>query len=53
VNARNGQPYFYDVNALSNFVADAEEIIGFEPLHNLVDFIEQRARKANRSPSLV
>ena len=43
VNARDGMPYFYDVNALSNFVADAQDVIGFDPFVNLVDFIEQKA----------
>jgi hypothetical protein len=37
VNARNGLPYFYDVNALSNFVANAPEVIGFDPFVDLVD----------------
>jgi D-alanine-D-alanine ligase-like ATP-grasp enzyme len=43
VNARDGLPYFYDVNALSNFVANAEETIGFDPFVNLVDFVLERA----------
>lgn len=43
VNARDGQPYFYDVNALSNFVADAPNVIGFDPFVDLVDFIVERA----------
>src|SRR5229473_4368242 len=30
---------FYDVNALSNFVTDAERIVGFNPYKVLVDFI--------------
>jgi hypothetical protein len=29
VNDRDGHTYFYDVNALSNFVTDAERILGF------------------------
>jgi D-alanine-D-alanine ligase-like ATP-grasp enzyme len=44
VNARNGKPTFYDVNALSNFVADAPNVIGFDPFVNLVDLIVERAR---------
>jgi hypothetical protein len=39
VNARDGLPYFYDVNALSNFVANAPEVIGFDPFVELVDFL--------------
>jgi len=42
VNARDGLPYFYDVNALSNFVADAPAVIGFDPFVNLVDYILER-----------
>ena len=43
VDARTGEPTFYDVNALSNFVADAPNVIGFDPFVNLVDLIERRA----------
>lgn len=43
VNARDGQPYYYDVNALSNFVADAPRVVGFDPFPRLVDFILERA----------
>ena len=43
VNARDGQPYFYDINALSNFVADAPHVIGFDPFVDLVDFIVECA----------
>jgi hypothetical protein len=43
VNARDGLPYFYDVNALSNFVADPVETVGFDPFVDLVDFVLERA----------
>ena len=43
VNARDGCPYFYDVNALSNFVADAPDVVGFDPFVDLVDLIVTRA----------
>ena len=43
VNERDGLPYFYDVNALSNFVADAPAVIGFDPFVNLVDLVVERA----------
>ena len=42
VDDRDGQHYFYDINALSNFVADAPNVIGFDPWVNLVDYIEAR-----------
>jgi hypothetical protein len=43
VDARTGAPTFYDVNALSNFVANAAEIVGFDPFEQLVDLIAERA----------
>jgi hypothetical protein len=42
VDDRDGKPYFYDINALSNFVADAPNVIGFDPWTNLVDYLEAR-----------
>ena len=43
VNERDGEIYFYDINALSNFVADAPQVIGFDPFPRLVDFLLERA----------
>ena len=43
VDARDGKANFYDVNALSNFVANAPEIVGFDPFVDLVEFILARA----------
>jgi hypothetical protein len=43
VNARTGKATFYDINALSNFVANAPEVIGFDPFVQLVDLIASRA----------
>ena len=43
VDDRDGKHYFYDVNALSNFVADAPNVVGFDPWTNLVDYLETRA----------
>lgn len=40
---RDGQLYLYDVNSLSNFVANAPTVVGFDPFVNLVDYIEKRA----------
>jgi len=50
VDDRDGQHYFYDINALSNFVADAPNVIGFDPFAKLVDYLEARV---DGSPSLV
>ena len=43
INDRDGKVYFYDINALSNFVADAPTVIGFDPFPKLVDFLLERA----------
>jgi hypothetical protein len=43
INARTGSATFYDVNALSNFVANAPDVIGFDPFVQLVDLIAARA----------
>jgi glutathione synthase/RimK-type ligase-like ATP-grasp enzyme len=43
VDDRDGEAYFYDVNALSNFVADAPNVVGFDPFVDLVDLIVERA----------
>jgi hypothetical protein len=44
VDDRDGRLMYYDVNALSNFVADAVNVVGFDPFRRLVDYLEQRAR---------
>jgi len=44
---RDGGIYFYDINALSNFVADPVSVIGFDPTARLVDALAARlARRA-------
>ncbi len=43
IDERDGLPYVYDINALSNFVADAPQVIGFDPFSRLVDYLEARA----------
>ncbi|HEX4608816.1 MAG TPA: hypothetical protein VH092_11485 [Urbifossiella sp.] len=40
---RDGGIVYYDVNALSNFVADAVNVVGFDPFARLVDYLERRA----------
>ena len=42
VDDRDGKHYFYDINALSNFVADAPNVIGFDPWERFVDYIARR-----------
>ncbi|MFT3750421.1 MAG: hypothetical protein QM768_19050 [Agriterribacter sp.] len=43
IDDRDGSILYYDVNALSNFVADAENVIGFNPHSRLVDFLEVKS----------
>jgi hypothetical protein len=40
IDPRDGRPYFYDINALSNFVADAPRVLGFDPFARLADWLE-------------
>jgi glutathione synthase/RimK-type ligase-like ATP-grasp enzyme len=40
---RDGRLYFYDINALSNFVADPVRVVGFDPTERLVDALVARA----------
>jgi glutathione synthase/RimK-type ligase-like ATP-grasp enzyme len=35
--------YYYDVNATSNFVANAEAVVGFDPTARFADYIVRRA----------
>lgn len=53
INDRDGLPYLYDINALSNFVADAPRVIGFDPFVDLVDFIVTRAGSPAHATSAV
>lgn len=46
VDARDGQLYYYDINALSNFVADAPNVVGFDPFARLADWLEREAAAA-------
>jgi hypothetical protein len=43
VDRRDGALYYYDLNALSNFVADAPRVVGFDPFVRLVDYLETEA----------
>ncbi len=40
---RDGTRYYYDTNALSNFVADGKNVLGFDPFVKLVDWLENEA----------
>ena len=40
IDDRDGAPRFYDINALSNFVAKPMEILGWDPHDRLIDYLE-------------
>ena len=42
---RTGRQMYYDVNALSNFVADPVRVIGFNPYARLADFLIAEAQR--------
>lgn len=39
IDDRDGSALFYDINGLSNFVANPVEVLGFDPHDNLVDWL--------------
>jgi biotin carboxylase len=48
IDGRDGGLYYYDINALSNFVADAPRIVGFDPFARLADWLEAELRRAQQ-----
>jgi hypothetical protein len=38
---------YYDINALSNFVADGQKVVGFDPFARLADWLEAEAKVVN------
>jgi hypothetical protein len=52
---RTGRQLYYDVNALSNFVADPVRVVGFNPYARLADFLitEAQAHQAKRAGRVV
>ena len=49
IDDRDGRPKFYDLNALSNFVARPLEVLGYDPHEQLVDYLLRELRALNRS----
>jgi len=41
IDDRDGSLVYYDINALSNFVADAPRVVGFDPFARLADYLEE------------
>ncbi|UUR07821.1 ATP-grasp domain-containing protein [Sphingomonas glaciei] len=46
VDERDGTAKFYDINALSNFVAKPTEVLGYDPHDNLVEWLKGRIAEA-------
>jgi len=53
VDDRDGRLLYYDINALSNFVADAPRVVGFDPFARLADFLIEEASYEPLEKSLV
>jgi hypothetical protein len=47
IDDRDGRHYFYDINALSNFVADGRNVVGFDPFERLVDYLAERVASSS------
>ncbi len=46
IDDRDGTPRFYDINALSNFVAKPLDVLGWDPHDRLVDYLLQEIEEA-------
>ena len=49
IDDRDGTPLFYDINALSNFVANPLEVLGWDPHDRLVDYIQAAIAEKERA----
>jgi hypothetical protein len=49
IDDRDGTRVYYDINALSNFVADGPGTVGFDPFARLADWLEAEAASVNSS----
>ena len=47
VDDRDGTPRFYDINALSNFVASPLDVLGWDPHDRLVDYLQSAIDERN------
>ena len=45
IDERDGTPRFYDINAMSNFVADPLNVLGWDPHDRLIDFLEAQLKE--------
>ena len=46
IDDRDGTPRFYDINALSGFVANPMDVLGWDPLDRLIDFLDMVTAKS-------
>ena len=44
IDDRDGTPRFYDINAMSNFVADPLNVLGWDPHDRLIDFLQAQLK---------
>ena len=49
IDDRDGRAKFYDLNALSNFVANPLQVLGYDPHDNLVDYLIGQLGAGRRS----
>jgi biotin carboxylase len=49
VDARTGEHVFYDINALSNFVAEPQRVVGLDAFARLADYLVAEAERAELS----
>jgi hypothetical protein len=52
IAARDGLPYVYDINALSNFVTDAAALVGFDPHARFAEWLVAQARSGEREAAV-
>jgi hypothetical protein len=49
IDDRDGAARFYDINALSNFVANPMDVLGYDPHDNLVAFLIQTIEQTRKA----
>ncbi len=49
IDDRDGVARFYDINALSNFVANPLQVLGYDPHEKLVDFLQDEIAKRRKA----
>ena len=49
IDDRDGASRFYDLNALSNFVADPLAVLGYDPHDALVDMLEREIAQTRKA----